>query len=117
MKYFKTSEIILSEDTASVPKQIRFKECEEVVDLNLLKEGGGDTKSYPIGTAVIDMGQIAEGRWLYVKASEDIDLIIDGSATPLKLIKDKPVDMWHKFTSVSVTTTAVTRITIAIAGE
>lgn len=117
MRYWKSSETILSEDTANQPKDIRFSKDEEIVDLVTLKDGGGETKTYQAGTHVIDMGQISEGRWAYIKSDKEIDAVIDGSATPLTLIPNKPTELWAKFSSISLITTEATRITIAIAGE
>jgi len=117
MRYFQKNETVLSEDTSTDPKDIRFKVLEEIRDINvLIKDGGGDTKDYSIGAHAIDLAQITEGRWFYIKANKDITVSINGGAA-LTLIEDKPTSSWMRFTSLSLTTTVVTRITVAVAGE
>jgi hypothetical protein len=116
MKYFLKSETILSEDTATQPKDIRFQKCDEITELVTLVDGGGDSKTYPIGAHSIDMGNVAEGRWLYLISDQEITFSLSGGAA-LTTIPDKPIAMWVKFTSLDLTTTVASRITVAIAGE
>lgn len=117
MRYFRNLQIKLSEDTLTEPKQVRFSEdISNEVDLVNLVDGGGDTKTYPIGTHDIDLSNISEGRWFFIKSSQEITISIDAGPS-MTLIPNKASEMWMKFTSLSLTTTVESRITVATAGE
>ena len=116
MRYYRKREIILSEDTLTEPKEIRFQQEDDEIDLETLIDGGGNTKTYPTGTHSIDLSEITLGKWLYIKADKEITISIDAGPA-LTLIAGKPSEMWLEFASLSIVTTEDTRITIAIAGE
>jgi len=117
MRYARDSKVVLSEDNTSDPKFINFQAKEEVSDLTSLLDSANRTKSYPIGTHVIDMGQIAEGRWLYIKPTDkDVSISLDGGAQML-FRSGKASEMWVTFTSLSMILTEATRVNLAIAGE
>jgi len=116
MRYYKNSETTLSEDDSSQPKEIRFTDCFTATETALLVDGGAETKSYPIGAHSVDMAQVTEGRWLYIKADKELLFSLSGGPA-ITLIENKATEMWVKFTSLDITLTDVTRVTIGIAGE
>ena len=116
MRYYKKSETVLSEDNATQPKDIRFQKCDEITDSATLIDGGGSTKTYPVATHAIDMGNVTEGRWLYLIADKALTFSVSGGPA-MTTIPNRPTEMWVKYTSLDITTTEETRVTIAIAGE
>ena len=116
MRLYTKRETILSEDTATVPVEIRFKSADEVTDLTLIKDGGGTTKTYAIGTHPISLTQITEGRWLYIKSDKAIVVKIN-STNQFEIFPNKPFEGWLKFTQLDLVTTEISRITLAVAGE
>jgi len=116
LRYYKKSEVVLSEDNSSQPKEIRFQDCIEITDTTSLVDGGGNVKSYPTGTYAVDMSEVSEGRWLYLKGDQVFTFSLSGGPA-IEAIPSKPIEMWVKYTSLSITTTQSTRVTIGIAGE
>jgi len=117
MRYYEKSLIIVSEDNINDPKEIRFKTDSEGSDTTALTKNIDRSDDYATGSHTINMGNITSAKWLYLLPVQDITVKIDGSATPLSLIKDKPLKGWMKFTSLEITTTQETRVTINIAGQ
>lgn len=117
MKFSETTETLICEDLAVNPKEIRFKEEFEDIELELLVECLVRQETFPIGTYAISLGNIAEGRWLFVKASADLGLSINGGAA-LTLRGEKTTRLWVNFTSLSITVSGnATEVLIALAGE
>ena len=116
MRYYKKAQIVLSEDTSSEPKEIRFSAERTLSELVQLKDVGGSTKTYSIGTHAIDLGQVAEGRWIYIESDKAITISINAGPA-IELLPNLPSEMWVKYTSLSLTTTELSRISVGVAGE
>ena len=108
--------IKLSRDAITDPKLIRFSDEATDIDVTLLIESITKDETYPIGTTAINMGNIVTGRWLWIRPSANIGLIINGGAA-LNLRANKTSRMWLDFTAVSlVVTGAPAQISVVIAG-
>lgn len=119
MRLSEDVEIILSEDDSTDPKLIHFKKSEAAsIDTELLIEDVVLRQSFAVGTHSINMGAVAAGKWFYIKpTTTDITVTINGSNTPLTVRAGKVFSGWISITSLSITTTAVTVVTIVVAGE
>ena len=116
MRFYQKNEITLSEDTSTDPKKIRFKTTDEVTETTALVDGGGDSKTYPIGTHAVDLGNITTGKWFYIYSDKAIKLNINGLGQ-LDIPADKASQMWADFTSLEIETTEESRISVAVAGD
>ena len=118
MRYYKESRIILSEDTSSDPKCQKFSVEDKDTDLTLLVNEVSNTQTYAGPAAhVISLGLIAEVRWFYIKADQEITIEVSGGPA-MTLVSGKPNEMWVKgMTSLTINTTVATRIALAIAGS
>jgi len=116
MRILEKVQATLSEDDVNDPKQIRFSQIYENVDLTQLKECLQRVESFPIGSHSIGMGNIAQGRWLFLKADKDIGVSIN-SGTVLTLRAGKATMMWVNFTSLDLVVSVVTVVTLLVAGE
>lgn len=116
MRWYKKSHVILSEDNASEPKNQKFAEEDNIVDLTSLVNESSSSKTYAIGAHSIPLTGIAQVRYVYIKADEDITVEINGAAA-LTLLADKPTELWAVVTSLTINTAASTRIVLAVAGS
>ena len=118
MRYKKELKLILSEDNLSQPKRLIFTSdgADDAVDTTTLKDAQNFSKTYPIGTHIINVQQIANACWYYIKADKAVTLSID-SGSNRTLVADKPTESWEKFTAFTLITTEETRVTLAIAGD
>lgn len=117
MRLQEKATIILSDDASNDPKQIRFRQEFDDIDSLLLKESITRQEKFPIGSAVINMGNIAQGRFLVIKPAKALQLKLNGSLTLLTVRANKFTKMWIDFTSVEITTTEEQDVLIVIAGE
>lgn len=115
--------MIVSEDAASEPKQIRFAEEFETVDVTNLSECITRQESFPVGTHVISLGNIAQAKLLSIKpkastVSGTVTMSINGSLTEIPLRAGKVSRLWTTFTSLSITVTGnPVEMLIVIAGD
>ena len=117
MRYYEKSQILLSEDTLSTPKQVRFSEEFEDVDLSLLKESVTRSEAFPVGTHAIGLGNIALGKFLCIKPAADLDVSINGAAVQ-KFRGGKISKLWIEFTTLSITvSTDPQTVVLVVAGE
>jgi hypothetical protein len=107
----------ISEDTLSEPKQVRFSEAFEDIELTLIKESITRTEKFPVGTNSISMGNVAQGKFLYIKPAANVSVSMDGG--PLMVFRaNKATRMWVDFTSLDITVaTDPAFVTILLAGE
>lgn len=108
--------IILSDDSSSDPKQIRFRSEQDAIDTALLIESKTLQESFPVGTTSISLGNISQGRFLYVKPEAACVATIDGQT--LSLRAGKASSIWADFTTLSITVTGTpNKIVLVVAGE
>lgn len=117
MRLQEKATIILSDDSTNEPKQIRFRQEFEDIDVTLLKESITRQEKFPIGSTVISMGQIAQGKFFVIKPTKAIQLKLNNSLTLLNVRANKFTKMWIDFTSVEIVTTEEQDVLIVIAGE
>lgn len=117
MKYQEKSKITISEDSLDIPKQVRFSEDWEEIDLTSFTKVVTIIEEFSIGTHTINLNGVV-GQLLIVKPAADILISING-ADDLSLMEDKLSKIWSK---VSITSLAITvsgnpaKVTLAVAG-
>ena len=109
---------MLSEDTTNDPKLMRFSEEFEDVDVALLKESVSRVENFPVGSIAISLGNIAQGKFLYIKPKSDISITLD-AGSPIVIRGGKATKMWAAFTALSLTIpgTAGIDVSLLVAGE
>ena len=118
MRYSEKTRILLSADTLNEPKQIRFDESFEDVDVLTLKESVLRQEEFPIGTHIISLGNIALAKLLIIKPTNDLEILVNGSVTPIKCLAGKHTKLWAEVTSLSiVVSTAAQGVLVLLAGE
>jgi hypothetical protein len=117
MRFSKTSSLLISEDLATEPKKIFFKREIQTSDLGeILKEIVVRSETFPTGSHTINLNNIAEGRWFYLYAENDVSVQFNGGSA-LTLRAKKEHELWATITSLVINTTEDTVVTVAIAGE
>ena len=120
LRFKEETNIIISEDQTSNPKKIRFKEEFDDVDLENLKEVSSRQESFPIGSHDIQLNNIAEGRFIYVKpigSTGTVQLEINGS-NALTIKNGKATKLWTIFNQVRlIISGAANEVLIVVAGE
>ena len=113
MRFKEYSATTISKDNVAVPSLIRFSEQYDEVDYESLKNVMVDQKVFPFGRNEISR---AAGSYIYVRASEACNLIIDNAVLPL--IKNKVTKLWCTFSVVLLDITAQegTDVLIIVAG-
>lgn len=117
MRFYEKAKILLSEDTLTEPKLIRFGEDFEDVDLVSIKEVTSRQETFPVGTHAISLGNISLARLLIIKPDEDLEITINGSSTPLKVLGGKRTKIWGEITSLSINVTTQQEVLALLAGE
>ena len=116
MKFTEKSKLVLSSDTNNEPKQIRFSEEFEDIDVTNLKESVTRQETFPVGTHSISMGNIALGRFLLIKPKNNLTASIGGENLNLK--GGKISRLWADFASLDiVVSTEPQEVLIVVAGE
>lgn len=117
MRFSKSSTLLISEDLAADPKKVFLKREIQTSDLGeILKEIVVRNEVFPAGAHTINLNNIAEGRWFYLYAQNDVTVQFNGSPA-LSLRADKEHELWATITSLVINTTEDTAITVAVAGE
>jgi hypothetical protein len=116
MQLKEKTKLTISDDSTSEPKSIRFSEEFEDIDTLLLKESITRQESFPIGTHAISLGNIALGKFLYIKPKKDLQVAINGGPA-ITFRAGKASRLWIAITSLSITTTEVQEVTLFCAGE
>ena len=117
MRLLEKTLITLSEDALSEPKQIRLSEDSESIELSLAKECLVRTEVFPVGSHVINLGNITSPKWLFIKPSADISVSLNGNPN-LIFRGGKISKLWVTLTTVQISVlTASVTVTIALAGE
>lgn len=107
----------MSEDTVSIPKQIRVSEAFEDIDVELLKDIVVRQETFPVGAHTIGLGNIAEGRYFLIKPKAQVQLSING-APAYTLRANKITKGWLIFNAVTLTvSTEPAEVLIVLAGE
>jgi hypothetical protein len=118
MRFYEKTKITISEDTTNEPKLIRLSEDIETTDVTLLKESISRQETFPVGTHAISLGNIALGKFLYLKPKQDMEFSINGSTPVLKARGGKATKMWVEITSLSITiSTDPQEVLVFCAGE
>jgi hypothetical protein len=119
MRLYFTSNLTLSEDDSTTPNNIIYQDSNRsVTDTTTILEAASGSQSFlPSATDVaLPMGQIAQGKWLYLYSSGDFSIKIDGAAAGITLAGSKPHQLWVDFTSLSISNpSAVSSITLSYA--
>lgn len=117
MRYYEKSQVTISEDTTSQPKQIRFSEAFDDVDVELLKDVVVRQETFPVGSHSISLGNIAEGRFFLVKPKSQIQFQLNG-ANAFTLRANKVMKGWLTFAQVDIiVSTEPAEVLIVLAGE
>ena len=121
LRFKEATEIIISEDTTTNPKFIRLKEAYEDIDLTNLAEVVSRQETFPIGTHAINLNNIAEGRFIYVKpitkTGGQVQLEINGS-NALTLRNGKATKLWTIFASINLIVSGQSNeVLVVLAGE
>jgi hypothetical protein len=123
MRFSQGIDTVLSEDESSSPKQIQFQDNTSFVDAGaslILKDGGGRTETIPTGTSdyALAMGNIAAGKWYYLRGDADFDLKIDGGAAR-RMIGGFTSSVFMEYAALTISTVGASdlRLTWAIAGD
>lgn len=111
-------EFTLSRDNGSNPQDIIAKKTEDTTDTALITEMREFHEPFPVGTTVIPMGAIGQGRWVYIKPTADVAMLTNGGTEQLTFRGGKASRFWMNFTSMSlVVSGAANVIHLVIAGE
>lgn len=118
MRYYKKSELIISEDDITSPVQIRFQEKipGTTTDIVLITDLDHHIETFGIGVFAIDITSFTMVNWFYVKADQAISVKFDGLASGIAFLANKENEMWINPTAIEITTTVATRITYVIGG-
>lgn len=118
MRFYEKTKITISEDTTNEPKLIRLSEDIETTDVLLLKENVLRQETFPVGAHSIPLGNIALGKFLYIKPKADLEFALNGSATLYKVRGGKASKLWVEFTSLNITiSTDPQEVLLYCAGE
>jgi len=110
-------DLVISRDVVNEPNQIRLKEVFTDTDIINLKEVALRQETFPVGTHVISLGNITQGKFLYLKPTQDVGVEINGLAA-ITFRAGKATRMWANVTSLSiVVSTDPQEVLIAVAGE
>lgn len=116
MRISEKTKVTISHDTLGEPKSIRFSEDFEDIDFTLLKEVVVRQETFPVGSHVIQLNNIAQGKFLYIKPSKDLQVSINGaSAQTFRGLKASK--MWMTVTALTIITTDIQEVLIVCAGE
>lgn len=117
MRFSEKARIQISADTLNEPKLIRFDESFEDVDVLAIKEVVTRQEEFPVGTHSISLGNIALAKLLIVKPENDLEILVNGSVTPLKCLAGKRTKIWAEVTSLSIVTAEAQEVLVLLAGE
>jgi hypothetical protein len=115
MRIIDKVKLTVSSDTLNEPKLIRLAEEFEDIDTTLLKESVTRQETFPVGTHSIGLGNIALGKFLYIKPAKDLQAIINGESITLR--GGKASKMWVSVTTLSITTAEIQEVLVFCAGE
>jgi hypothetical protein len=108
--------VLLSEDLSSDPKQIRFKSETDSIDVSTLIKSRTIQEILPIGVNTISLGNITQGRYLYVRPKNACVITIDGQSLTLRAAKVTTI--WADFTLLTMTISSEPNdIVLVIAGD
>jgi hypothetical protein len=108
--------ILLSEDLSTDPKQIRFKSDSEDIDISSLVQSKTVQEVLPVGIHNISLGNISQGKFLYVKPRNACVVSLDGQN--ISLIANKTSKFWANFTQVTLEVSGEPNsIVLVIAGD
>lgn len=118
MRYHKISELIISEDEVSSPQLILFQDKFTLEDKGAsatLQDLTNYSQNFGIGAHSIDLTNLPTVNYLYVKPLvTNITIDFNGEVTPKTFAADRASELFMVFTQLDITTTADTRIIIAI---
>lgn len=102
MRIYEKISLKISEDASSDPKNIRFAEEVEDTNTELLPEVVVRQEIFPVGSHNIPLGNIAEGRYLFIKPTAQITFKLN-NGTDLTLRAGKVFRAWINFTQLDIT--------------
>lgn len=123
LRFYDKQKITISEDASVEPKLIRCQEESEVTDVTTLSEVVTRQETFPVGTHVISLGNISQGKFLMIKPKASttagtVVMNLDGSLTAHSLRAGKITKMWTNYTSLSLTVAvASVELLIVMAGD
>ena len=121
MKLEIKTDIIMSEDEVTSPKDIRFRVDKTTTEQAsaLIVNGNSWSEKVPANTTdyTLSLGQITQGHWFYLYADADFDLKINGGAA-IRVNGSRPFHAWLQFTDLKVSEVngADLRLTWAVGG-
>jgi hypothetical protein len=113
MRYSEKTKITISKDLVNDPKVIKFSEDFSDIDVASLAEIVTRDESFPVGTVSIPMGNIASGKFLYIRPEADITFTLNGGS-PLVAKGGKATKMWTTVTSLTLTIPAAVPVSVAL---
>lgn len=101
-RIYEKTQILISDDVSNEPKQVRFNEISEETDISSLKKTRVIDDTFPVGTNSIALGGITAGKFIWLKASADVGLVINAAPTPITLTANKAHKLWASFTQLDL---------------
>lgn len=109
--------ITLSNDAGTNPQSILMKEVLAVTDSSSLTQAEEIKQNFPVGVTVVNMGQVATGKFLYIKPTANVTVIFDGGAETHVFLAGKASRIWMNYTAMSLTVSGSANfIQLVIAG-
>lgn len=99
-RYQEKTQIIISEDVSNQPKQIRFSDESEDVDVTSLTKFRDLVDNYPVGSNALSLGQITQGKFIWIRPAADVTLVVDSQN--IKLKAGKASKLWTEFTTLAI---------------
>ncbi len=116
MRVLEEIKVLISEDNVSAPTEIKYQTDTSVADTASITECVDSSSTFPIGTTVVSLGNIAAGKLIIVKPTTACQIDIGGEVISLRAAKRSII--WADFTAVSIIQAGVTnQISILIGGD
>lgn len=110
-------ELNISIEDIDNPKNIRFQDCTQLIDNELIVDVQTRQERFPAGTHDIALNNISEGRFLAVKPiNENVQVEINGS-NALMFRKGTVSVIWVIYNQLKLITSKESEVLIVIAGE
>ena len=114
MRIYEKISLKISEDASSDPKNIRFAEEVEDTNVELLPKLVERSDTFPVGSHSINMGTIAQGRYVFINPAASIGVAFNGGA-PITLRAAKAFRAWVDFTSIDITVSGSPSVVVLLA--
>lgn len=124
IRVYTKEKIVISDDLGNDPRQIRYSEETEVIDVTNYTETLTRQQIFNVGNHTIDLSSFASGKLLIIKsklpvspAAGTVSILLNGSLTSITLENGKTTKIWANITSLDlVVATDPVELTIVVAG-